>query len=83
MKQLLKFSQPSCTPCKILTSYLHDKYIDYTEIDVFEDLATSSKYGIMGGLPILILLENEEVVAKSSGFNPANTSEVDNLISKL
>lgn len=82
-KQLLKFSQPACTPCTILSNYLNDKGTKYKEIDLFEDLATASKYGIMGGLPVLILVDGEEIIAQSSGFNPANTTEVDNLISKL
>lgn len=82
-KRLLKFSQPSCTPCKILTNYLQSIEVDYEEVDVFEDVESATKFGITGGLPVMILLEDEQVVGRTTGFNPGNTEDVDNLIAQL
>lgn len=82
-KRLLKFSQPSCTPCKILSNYLESKNVKYEEINVFEDVEFAAKYGITGGLPVMILLDDEEVIARTTGFNPGNTSEVDELLSQI
>lgn len=83
MKQLIKFSQPSCTPCKSLSKYLHEKGIKYTEVDVFEDVQMANKFGIMGGLPILMILDGEEVVDRTSGFNPSFTAPIDSLLEQL
>lgn len=83
MKQLLKFSQPSCTPCKSLSKYLGEKGVDYTEVDVFEQGHIASKYGIMGGLPVLIVLDGDEIVDRTSGFNPSFTAPVDALLEQM
>jgi thioredoxin 1 len=83
MKKLLKFSQQLCNPCKMLTMHLQSKGVEYEEIDVFENVELASKYGIFGGLPVLILLEDDQVIGRTSGFNPSNTEEVDNLINQL
>jgi thioredoxin 1 len=83
LKQLMKFSQPSCTPCKSLSKYLEDKGVKYQEVDVFEDAHIAVKYGIMGGLPVVILLDGEDVVDRTSGFNPSFTDPIDRLIEQL
>lgn len=83
MKKLIKFSQPTCIPCKILSNYLENQGVKYEDVDVFDDVYTASKYGIMGGLPVLLLLEDEEVIGRSSGFNPSFTQPVDDLVNQL
>lgn len=83
MRQLVKFSQPSCTPCKSLSKYLNEKGIQYQEVDVFEDVQTATKYGIIGGLPVLMILDGDEVIDRTSGFNPSFTAPIDALLEKL
>lgn len=79
----MKFSQPSCTPCKILSNYLQENDVEYEEYDVFEDGLLASQFGIMGGLPVLVLVDGDEVLGQTTGFNPSNTSNVDELIKQL
>lgn len=83
LKQLVKFSQPSCTPCKALEKYLHERGIEYKEVDVFEEGHLASKYGIMGGLPVLLILDGDEIVDRTSGFNPSFTAPIDALLEQL
>lgn len=80
--KLIKISQKTCVPCQILSNYLNDKNVEYEEIDLEDDRSIIKKYDITS-VPVLVLLDGEEVIDSVTGFNPANTSEVDSLISKL
>lgn len=79
MSKLIKFSKKSCTPCKMVENYLHEKGVNYEEVDVFDRVDLASQYGI-SGVPVLLLLEEDSIVDKVVGFNP---DEIDLLLSKL
>jgi glutaredoxin len=83
MKKLIKFSRPSCTPCKVLSLHLNSNGVQYEEVNVEEDPLTAQQYGISGGLPVLVLVDGETEVNRTFGFNPGNTSEVDDLVAQL
>jgi thioredoxin 1 len=79
-KSILKFSRVGCTPCKIMTNYLHDKGTEYKELDVEENAQLAAQYGI-AGVPTLLLVDNNgEIIDRIVGFNP---SAIDNLVSQL
>lgn len=79
--ELAKFSRANCVPCQMLTQYLNDKGVQYTERQVDE----IGMYGLnVMGVPVLLLVDdNDAPLDFVVGFNPSNTSEIDNLISKL
>lgn len=80
MNKLLKFSSPTCAPCKMLSNYLNEKGVEYEEIDVFEQVETSSKYGI-SGVPVLMVVDEEgNTVDQVVGFNPP---AIDELLTKI
>jgi thioredoxin 1 len=79
-KSILKFSRIGCTPCKIMTNYLHDKGTDYKELDVEEDAQLAAQYGI-SGVPTLLLVDEEgSILDRVVGFNP---SAIDDLVSQM
>lgn len=75
-KSILKFSRVGCTPCKIMSNFLHDKGVDYKELDVEEDAQLAVKYGIAGVPTLLLVDENDEVLDRVVGFNPSNIEEL-------
>jgi thioredoxin 1 len=78
LKEILKFSRVGCTPCKIMTNFLHDKGVDYKELDVEEDVQLAAQFGI-SSVPTLLLVDNGEVIDRVVGFNP---SAIEELLSK-
>lgn len=80
--KLLKLYKPSCSPCKEVENYLKDNHVEYTDINVFEDMDTAIKYGVMSA-PVTILLNNEgEEVARVNGYNPPALEELINRMSE-
>ncbi len=82
-KRLLKFYNDGCVPCQILSNYLASNEVEYEDIHAFENLELSTRYGI-SSVPTLILVdENGNPLDRVVGFNPGNTSLVDELIEQL
>lgn len=75
-KSILKFSRVGCNPCKIMTNFLHDKGVDYKELDVEEDAQLASQYGIASVPTLLLVDENGEVLDRVVGFNPSSIEEL-------
>jgi thioredoxin 1 len=69
MKQILYFSAPWCSPCKMLGPIMESLsgQINYKKINVDNEQDLSIKYGVRN-VPTLVLLENGEVVGKLSGL---------------
>jgi thioredoxin 1 len=81
MNKLLKISQNRCRPCFMLSNYLNEKGIQHEEALMTDELL--AKYDL-SGVPVLLLLdEDEQELARTVGFDPENTTEVDELISLL
>lgn len=78
-KKIIKFSRPSCVPCTMVANYINDKGIEVEEVNVYEDAETANKYGIQS-VPVLMLLNGEDVEELVMGYNP---DQIDELISKL
>jgi thioredoxin 1 len=79
MKQVIKFSRPSCIPCQMVGNYLNDKGVTYTEVNVYEDGETANKYSIQS-VPVLLLLNGEDVEEMVFGYK---VEEIDQLLSKM
>lgn len=79
MKQILKFSRPSCVPCQMVSNLLIDKGVEHKEINVYEDGETANKFNIQS-VPVLVLLNGEDVEEMVFGYNPEG---IDQLLSKL
>ncbi len=69
MKQILYFSAPWCSPCKMLGPIMESLsgQINYKKINVDNEQDLSIKYGVRN-VPTLVLLENGEAVNKLSGL---------------
>lgn len=78
-KKLIKFSRPACVPCQMVGNLLDDKGVIYQEINVYEDAETANKYNIQS-VPVLVLLNGEEVEEMSFGYNP---DEIEKLLTKF
>jgi thioredoxin 1 len=80
MSKIIKFEQPSCVPCKMVSNFLNDKGIEYISYNVLEDFAETEQYFIMS-TPVTILLDDEgNEVNRVVGYNP---SQLDELVSQL
>jgi thioredoxin 1 len=80
--KLIKFEKHNCPKCVMVQSFLDDKGIKAEKIDIenYDNLDFISKYVDMS-LPVVVLLDdNEGLVKKSVGFEPA---ELEEIISKL
>lgn len=78
--KLIKFEQPNCNPCALVSNYLDSKSVTYERINVVDDPEKASSFGIMG-VPVTILLDdNGNEVRRVIGFKPA---ELDELINQL
>ena len=69
MKQILYFSAPWCSPCKMLGPIMESLsgQINYKKINVDNEQDLSIKYGVRN-VPTLVLLKNGEAVGKLSGL---------------
>lgn len=80
MSKIIKFEQPNCVPCKMVSNFLNDKGIDYTAYNVLEDFNETEKYFIMS-TPVTILLDdNDNEVERVVGYDPEQLEE---LVSQL
>jgi glutaredoxin len=80
--RLVKFEKKACSKCISVQNFLDDKGIKPEKIDVenYDDLDFIAKYVEMA-LPVVVLLdENDQLVQKSVGFEPA---ELEEIVSKL
>lgn len=80
MNKLIKFEQPNCVPCKMVSNFLNDKGIKYTTYDVLEDFVETEKFFIMS-TPVTILLDNEgNEINRVVGYDQGHLEE---LVSQL
>lgn len=68
--KLLKFEQPDCVPCKMVTRMLEQQGIKAEVINPLEDLEAKNKFEIMGTPTLILLNDDGEEVERIVGFNP-------------
>ena len=73
------YSTPTCVYCKMIKSYLDEKKVDYTDIDVSADQAAGQemveKSGQMG-VPVSIITTDDNKEEVVVGFDKARISQL-------
>lgn len=77
--RLIKLEQPNCNPCKMVSNYLNNAGVEYETVDVTQRPEVAAQYQVMG-VPVTILLNEQEEVKRSVGFKP---DDLDDLINDL
>lgn len=77
--RLIKLEQPNCNPCKMVSNYLNDAGVEYETVDVTQKPEVAAQFEVMG-VPVTILLNEQEEVKRSVGFKP---EELDELLNGL
>lgn len=67
--ELTVFTQNNCRYCGATKNFLNDNEVEFKEINISIEPEYIEKYDLMGA-PTVILFDGEEVVAKSTGFEP-------------
>jgi thioredoxin 1 len=63
----------------MVKQYLDDAEVEYETINMSEQPEYQEKYDVMGA-PTILLLDEDEVIAKTTGFDPET---LDTLVSQL
>lgn len=75
MKKLLDFWAVWCNPCKMMQPVFeelkkeYEGKVEFVEINVDENPAEASKYGVMS-IPTYILMDGEKELGRKVGFTP-------------
>lgn len=67
--RLLVLTQNNCRYCEEVKSFLTDQEIEFETINMSVQPEYQEKYDVMGA-PTILLLDDEEVITKTTGFNP-------------
>ncbi|MFP2985313.1 glutaredoxin family protein [Bacillus velezensis] len=73
--RLIKLEQPNCNPCKMVSNYLNDAGVEYETVDVTQKPEVAAQFEVMG-VPVTILLNEQEEVKRSVGFKPEELDEL-------
>lgn len=78
--KLIKFEQPNCNPCSMVSNYLDSKSIPYDKVNVLEEPEKAGEFGIMS-VPVTLLVDDEgNRIMRSVGYQPSELAE---MIAKL
>jgi glutaredoxin len=69
--KLLVLTQNNCRYCEQVKLFLNDEQVEYETINMSEHPEYLEKYDVMGA-PTILLLDEDEVIAKTTGFNPGD-----------
>ena len=67
--KLLVLTQNNCRYCGLVKQYLDGEQVEYETINMSEQPEYQEKYDVMGA-PTILLLDEDEVIAKATGFDP-------------
>ena len=79
MKRLIKFEKDDCNPCAMVSDLLYKSGVEYEKINPFDNPEMAMKYKIRT-VPTTILLESEQEVKRTTGFNPEELKEIITMI---
>lgn len=77
--EILVLTQDNCRYCKLTEQYLDREEVNYDEVNVSEHPEYVGKYNLMGA-PTVLLLDGDEEVSRSTGFN---SNDLDVMIEQL
>lgn len=66
--KILVLTQNNCRYCGMVKQFLDNEEVIYDTINMSEQPEYKDKYDVMGA-PTVLLLDGEEVIVKSTGFN--------------
>lgn len=66
--KLLVLTQNNCRYCEQLKTFLRSEDVEFETVNMSEQPEYQEKYDVMGA-PTTLLLDDEEVVAKLTGFD--------------
>lgn len=66
--KLLVLTQNNCRYCGLVKQFLDSEEVEYETVNMSDHPEYLDKYDVMGA-PTILLLDDEEVVAKSTGFD--------------
>lgn len=67
--KLLVLTQNNCRYCGMVKQYLDNEQVEYETINMSDHPEYLEKYDVMGA-PTVLLLDEDEVIVKTTGFNP-------------
>jgi glutaredoxin len=67
--KLLVLTQNNCRYCGSIKEYLDSEQVEYETVNMSDHPEYLEKYDVMGA-PTILLLDDEEVITKTTGFNP-------------
>lgn len=74
--ELLKFYNDGCGPCIAVDNFLKDQGVDYTPVNVAKEPAKAAEYNIGFSVPVVILMDGEQEVMRSRGYNGGQLEEM-------
>jgi thioredoxin 1 len=77
--KILVLTQNNCRYCGMVKEYLNNNDVEYETVNMSEQPEYQTKYDVMGA-PTVLLLDEDEVITKTTGFNP---EILDTLIEQL
>lgn len=66
--EILVLTQNNCRYCGMVKGFLDEQQVEYETINMSEKPEYQEKYNVMGA-PTVLLLDEDEVIAKTTGFN--------------
>lgn len=80
MNKIIKFEQPNCSPCKMVSQHLEMHGVEYEAVDAFDNAELSAQFGVMS-VPVTVLVDDSgSEIKRSIGYKPA---ELDDIINSL
>jgi glutaredoxin len=67
--KLLVLTKNNCRYCEQVKLFLNNEQVEYETINMSEHPEYLEKYEVMGA-PTILLLDEDEVIVKATGFNP-------------
>lgn len=77
--KILVLTQNQCRYCGMVKEYLDNEQVEYETVNMSDHPEYQEKYDVMGA-PTILLLDEGEVITKTTGFNP---EVLDTLIEQL
>lgn len=66
---LLVLTQNNCRYCETVKNFLNTEEVEYDVVNMSDQPEYQEKYDVMGA-PTILLMDEDEVVLKTTGFNP-------------